>query len=476
MNSTPNYFLREDGTFVIENYNCAPAFSSFFPGIAGLKGIPMWAFYVNRGQGIASFGIKNKNYSIMEFYPANTSYTLVSTFGFRTFLKIKRGDKVTNYEAFAVNPCYDVKQTMYITSCDMAIEEINETLGIKTTVRYATLPNEPIAAIIRAVTVENISTENIEIEIADGMPKLIPYYVNQWAQKFMSTTIQAWTTVDNFEKTGNPFFRLKVDTADSAEVVEINEGNFYFGYLSNGKNIKKADIVINPDVLFGSDLSFGYPKEFFSYDKNFNYPFTAKGVADFWKRWFITIGDWMRDYVFLPIYEKFPTPTGYILTFVLVWVLIGIWFGSTMNFLIWGLYHLVLLLLHEYVFGDSFRGIPSIVQHILTFIFITIGWVFFAFSNLGDGLTFLQVMFGGGARGVINSGTFYLISSNWLFIFLAILASSHRGYQLLQNICHAFIRLRIRRVMVCVIYIVIFLMSLAYYISTPFDPFALFML
>ena len=274
MNSTPNYFLREDGTFVIENYNCAPAFSSFFPGIAGLKGIPMWAFYVNRGQGIASFGIKNKNYSIMEFYPANTSYTLVSTFGFRTFLKIKRGDKVTNYEAFAVNPCYDVKQTMYITSCDMAIEEINETLGIKTTVRYATLPNEPIAAIIRAVTVENISTENIEIEIADGMPKLIPYYVNQWAQKFMSTTIQAWTTVDNFEKTGNPFFRLKVDTADSAEVVEINEGNFYFGYLSNGKNIKKADIVINPDVLFGSDLSFGYPKEFFSYDKNFNYPKT----------------------------------------------------------------------------------------------------------------------------------------------------------------------------------------------------------
>ncbi|MCL2484787.1 MAG: cellobiose phosphorylase [Endomicrobia bacterium] len=271
-NKKANYFLQDDGAFVIENYNNAPAFSSFFPGIAGLKGIPLWAFYVNRGQGIASFGIKNKNYSIMEFYPANTSYSLVSTFGFRTFLKIKKGKKVINYEAFAVNPSYDVKQTMYITSCDMAIEEINETLGIKTTVRYATLPNEPIAAIIRAVSVENISKENIEIEIADGMPKLIPYYVNQWAQKFMSTTIQAWTTIDNFEKTGNPFFRLKVDTADSAEVVEINEGNFYFGYSSNGKKIKKAEVVINPDVLFGSDLSFEYPKEFFSNDKNFKYP------------------------------------------------------------------------------------------------------------------------------------------------------------------------------------------------------------
>ena len=267
-----NYYLQDDGAFVIENYNAAPSFSSFFPGIAGLKGIPMWSFYVNRAQGIASFGIKNKNYSIMEFYPANTSYSLVSTFGFRTFLKIKKAGKVTNYEAFKVNPCYEVKQTMYITSCDMAIEEINETLGIKITVRYATLPNEPIAAIIRAVSVENISKANLEIEIADGMPKLIPYYVNQWAQKFMSTTIQAWTTVDNFEKTGNPFFRLKVDTADSAEVVEIKEGNFYFGYIGNEKKVKKTDVVINPDFLFGNDLSFEYPQSFFSYDKPFKYP------------------------------------------------------------------------------------------------------------------------------------------------------------------------------------------------------------
>ena len=123
-----NYYLQDDGAFVVENYNAAPSFSSFFPAIAGLKGIPMWAYYVNRAQGIASFGIKNKNYSIMEFYPANSSYSLVSSLGFRTFLKIKRGGKITDYEPFRVNPSGDVKQTMYITSCDMAIKEINEKL------------------------------------------------------------------------------------------------------------------------------------------------------------------------------------------------------------------------------------------------------------------------------------------------------------------------------------------------------------
>jgi hypothetical protein len=158
---------------------------------------------------------------------------------------------------------------MYVTPADMSIEEVNETLGIKITVRYSALSNEPIAALIRAVTVENISKANQEIEIIDGMPKLAPYFISQWAQKFMSTTIQAWTTVDNFDKNGLPFYRLRVDTADSAEVVEICEGNFYFGRLSDDK---KPGIIIDPEMVFGSDLSYEYPQNFFASDKKFSYP------------------------------------------------------------------------------------------------------------------------------------------------------------------------------------------------------------
>jgi hypothetical protein len=264
----PNYFLNDSGTFVIENYNAAPSFSSFFPGIAGTDGIPMWSFYVNRAQGICSFGVKNKNCPIMEFYPANLSYGLVSTFGFRTFLKVKKGAVVTNYEAFKVN-AKNVKQTMFITSSDMSIEEVNKDLGIKTTVKYATLPHEPLAALIRTVTVENISKTDIKIELADGMPKVMPYYMNEYSQKFMSTTIQAWATVDNFKK-GVPFYRLKVEVEDRPEVVEITKGNFYFGYLKDGKSFKQTSIVIDPDVLFGEDLSFEVPQNFFG--NNFSYP------------------------------------------------------------------------------------------------------------------------------------------------------------------------------------------------------------
>ncbi|MFC6653698.1 hypothetical protein [Paenibacillus rhizoplanae] len=83
-----NYYF-DSGKFVIEQFHEGKPFASFLPGLAGLKGIPMWTFYVNRGQGISSFGVRDKNSPIMEFSPANISYKNVTSTGFRTFIKLK---------------------------------------------------------------------------------------------------------------------------------------------------------------------------------------------------------------------------------------------------------------------------------------------------------------------------------------------------------------------------------------------------
>lgn len=277
MGAKYSYCLNKDGVFVIENYNLAPTFASFFPGIAGVKGIPMWAYYVNRGQCISSFGIKNKNYAIMEFYPANSTYNLVNTFGFRTFLKIKKSKEVICYEPFKNNSAAVdfIKQNMYISAHEISIEEINTKIGIKTVVKYFTLPNQPLAGLLRSVSVENISKTDMSVEIVDGMPKVLPYYTNVYAQKYMSTTIQAWTTVDNFDKSGVPFYRLKVEVEDRPEVVEITEGNFFYSFTED-KKTKKTDIIIDPEILFGSDTGFSYPENLFNGD--FKYP--KKQFAD----------------------------------------------------------------------------------------------------------------------------------------------------------------------------------------------------
>src|SRR3989344_626283 len=98
------YELTPDGRFVIKQYNDKKPFSNFLPGIAGLFGTPMWVFYVNRGQGIASFGIRNKDGAILEFFPANKAYQPVTRLGFRTFIKLKTRGKKVCYEPFKPAP------------------------------------------------------------------------------------------------------------------------------------------------------------------------------------------------------------------------------------------------------------------------------------------------------------------------------------------------------------------------------------
>lgn len=109
--------------FLIENYGKKSTFASFLPGISGEKGIPIWCYYVNRGQCVVSFGVDNKDHSIMEFYPAHQAYQNVKTTGFRTF--VKKDGSVT--ELFS-----DENQVhrMSIAMNGLEIEEENESLGI----------------------------------------------------------------------------------------------------------------------------------------------------------------------------------------------------------------------------------------------------------------------------------------------------------------------------------------------------------
>ena len=123
-----NYKLQGD-TFIIKNYDKMPAFSSFLPGLAGIKGIPLWAYYTNRGQGINSFGIHHKNKAIMEFNPANTAYENTPVKGFRTFIKC---DGVYFEPFFTFNK--SVERNLYIKKNSFTIEEINDKHGLKISV------------------------------------------------------------------------------------------------------------------------------------------------------------------------------------------------------------------------------------------------------------------------------------------------------------------------------------------------------
>ena len=263
------YYLNKNGEFVIENYQSAKAFSSFFPGIAGVWGIPIWAFYVNRGQCMTSFGIKDKDHPIMEFKPANKSYYLTPIIGFRTFIKTKHKNKDVIYDAFSNSPSslkFDIDSKMIISSSELKLKEINHTLGIEVDIEYFTIPNDNYGSLARKVSVKNISKSKKSFQLLDGMPRMQPYGVNNMFLKQMGRTVEAWMMVENL-KNSIPYFRLKVEPADRPEVVHVKEGNFYASFDSKGL-IKP---IVDSGIVFGTSGDFTYPAAF-AENKNFKYP------------------------------------------------------------------------------------------------------------------------------------------------------------------------------------------------------------
>ncbi|MFH1245564.1 MAG: hypothetical protein V1662_03685 [Candidatus Omnitrophota bacterium] len=257
------YSLEQSGDFVIENYNFAPAFSSFFPGIAGVYGIPLWAFYVNRGQGIASLGVRDKDGAILEFFPANQAYNLTPLKGFRTFIKMTL-DRPIVYEPFRDAGCpfsRNAARRMVINPYQLRIEEVNPELGLSIEAAYITVPEEPYAALARRLTITNISRNEISLELIDGLPQIIPYGDNAWCQKHMSRTIEAWMRVTNLEKQ-IPFYALKVKPQDKPELEYFDRGNFYLAYQIEDTSVDQLNVIIDPDNIFGRDADLNFPLAF----------------------------------------------------------------------------------------------------------------------------------------------------------------------------------------------------------------------
>ncbi|MBC7959022.1 MAG: cellobiose phosphorylase [Vallitaleaceae bacterium] len=264
MKKQPNYALDSKGEFVIENYNAAKPFSSFLPAIAGLYGKPMWVYYVNKGQCLSSMGINNKDCAITEFLPANKAYRQTSLQGFRTFLKVTAPDEeAVYYEPFQdnlFNKQYDLDQSMHITSHDLRLKDINHTLGVVTEVTFCTLPGEFFSGLIRVVKIENISGKNLEIEVLDGLPVILPYFLSNDDIKNMSNLRQAWMGVENYNTI--PFYKISVLPNDSPETSFIEGGNFYANFDFQSGRPQFSKVVVEPALVFGNITDLSYPEKF----------------------------------------------------------------------------------------------------------------------------------------------------------------------------------------------------------------------
>ena len=168
-----------------------------------------------------------------------------------------------------------------------------------------------------------------------------------------------------------------------------------------------------------SDMALGLGKMYgFNYKENFNYPYIAKSATEFWRRWHISLSTFFRDYVYIPLggNRKF-----HIRNMFLVWLLTGLWHGASWNFVIWGLYFFVLLLLEKFVLLKIKNKIPGLVWRFYFAVIILVGWVFFYHSDIGEAFKFLGIMFGFNASSWSSPEVGIFLNSYIIFIVIALI-------------------------------------------------------
>ena len=173
----------------------------------------------------------------------------------------------------------------------------------------------------------------------------------------------------------------------------------------------------------------------FEFLKNFNYPYIAKSITDFWRRWHISLSTWFKEYVYIPLGGNRKGVKRQILNLLIVWGLTGLWHGAAYNFVLWGLYYGLLLNLEKYVIKKFHERLPSFVQHIYTLFIIIIGWGLFYFTDVGQLGEFMVDLFNFG-NGICGNQAFNLIMSNLPMLIIAAVASTPLAAMLYNRFEH----------------------------------------
>ena len=175
-----------------------------------------------------------------------------------------------------------------------------------------------------------------------------------------------------------------------------------------------------------SDIAIGLGKMLgFNFPENFNYPYMAKSITDFWRRWHMTLSSWFRDYVYIPLGGNKKGVLKQIRNILIVWSLTGLWHGASWNFIVWGLYFGILLILEKFILKKYFSNVPKFIKGIYTLFLVMISFVIFQGDNLSNDFNIIKGLFGLNGELFINNVTLYYLKGYVLFIVLGVIGATN---------------------------------------------------
>ena len=205
----------------------------------------------------------------------------------------------------------------------------------------------------------------------------------------------------------------------------------------------------------------------FRFPENFRYPYMASSVTDFWRRWHISLSSWFRDYVYIPLGGNRVSAGKHIRNLLIVWALTGLWHGASLNFVIWGLYYALFLILEKYVWG-AFLERHRAFGRFFTLLIVLFGWILFSFTDFQAMSAFFLQMFGVGTAGFADRASWYLLKTSAVTLLLGAAVSTPY-----PKAVFSLLRKR-ARIPALILFTGMLILSLPYLVYQSYNPFLYF--
>jgi len=219
-----------------------------------------------------------------------------------------------------------------------------------------------------------------------------------------------------------------------------------------------------------SDMAIGIGKMLgFTYPENFNYPYISKSITEFWRRWHISLSSWFKDYVYIPLGGSRCKKIINIRNILIVWMLTGIWHGAAWNFVLWGLYFGIILLIEKFVLKSFLEKLPNVLKHIYAIFLILIGWLIFAFDDINLLGEYAVKLF---VNPVILDAQFMQYLTNYFVIIVSAIIFSMPVYPYIKEKFK--LKNSIIQILIYLCYIALFLIVVSMLVSDTYNPFLYF--
>lgn len=250
---------------------------------------------------------------------------------------------------------------------------------------------------------------------------------------------------------------------------EYGDGTVIFYWLYAISNM----IQIYFDFSGYSDMAIGLGKMLgFEFLENFNYPYIAKSITDFWRRWHISLSTFFRDYVYIPLGGNRVSKIKWIRNILIVWALTGLWHGAAWNFVIWGLLFGVLLILEKTIFKNVIEKIPAFIRHILVLVIVAISFIIFSGSDMNTILGQILGLFGIGTTGFASNVSIYYLKSYLIILLIAIVGSAPIAKIIAEKLKKKYPKTI--NILEMIFLIILLIICVAYIVSGSFNPFLYF--